>query len=256
MLVGIVPLYGQSLQNGGPAVMFWGWLAVSLLMLVTVCCLAEMASAFPTAGTMYDWANRVAGRSWGPFASWLTGWSIFLGYISSIGAATHSAACEIGQIATLLGADEPSRGGTLGIFAALLFLGAIVNIFAETFLTASSHLSLAVHILGSAFLVLFLVSSAVQGGGLKSASFVLTDFENSSGFSGQSMSAYVVLIGLLSPASTFTGVDTAASVAEETVDSSSSTPLSMIMAVINGTVLGACIIVGLNMSIQDLPSLL
>jgi len=261
VLVGIIPLYGQSIRNGGPVAMFWSWLFVGFFSLVTVCCLAEMASAFPTAGTLYYWSNRVAGTNgWGPFASWLTGWSIFLGQISSIGAATYSAAGEVGQIVTLLGGAAPSTSATLGIFFAFLVLSAVVNMFSETFLTGSSYLSIAVHLAGSAFIVFFLIGSAAQGGGLQSPSFVMTKFVNNSGFNDDSLGThgafYVCLIALLSPASTFTGYDTAASVSEETLDSSVSTPVAMIMAVVNATVLGAFIIVGLNMSIQDLPALL
>lgn len=69
----------------------WSWLALGVFSLVHVCCLAEMASAFPCSGTLYYWAYRVGGRKWGPFASWLTGWLSLLGQVAGIGAASYSA---------------------------------------------------------------------------------------------------------------------------------------------------------------------
>ena len=76
---------------------------------------------------------------------------------------------------------------------------------------------------------------------LQPASFVFGHFENSTGFSSTS---YVTLIGVLFAASTFTGYDTAAHVAEETTNSHSSTPFAMLGSVINALLLGLVLIIG------------
>ncbi|GFS32790.1 bidirectional amino acid transporter 1 [Actinidia rufa] len=36
--------------------------------------MAEICSSYPTSGGLYYWSAKLAGPSWAPFASWLTGW--------------------------------------------------------------------------------------------------------------------------------------------------------------------------------------
>ncbi len=55
---------------------------------------------------------------------------------------------------------------------------------------------------------------------------------------GETSVSYVALIGCLFAASTFTGYDTAAHVAEETTVSHMSTPYGMVFSVINCYILG------------------
>src|SRR6185369_8120483 len=52
ILTGAVTLYGQGLLNGGPLVMGLGWPLVSVMTMLVACGLAELASAYPTAGAL------------------------------------------------------------------------------------------------------------------------------------------------------------------------------------------------------------
>lgn len=65
--------FATGLTYGGPAVCIWGWLGVSFCMLCIALGMAELSSAYPTSGGMYYWQFRLAGRTSGPFACWLTG---------------------------------------------------------------------------------------------------------------------------------------------------------------------------------------
>lgn len=75
VLSGCMTLYGFGLATGGPAAMLWGWLAVGLIVMFVGAALAEVTSAFPTSGALFDMANRLGGRRWG----WYTGWLNLLG---------------------------------------------------------------------------------------------------------------------------------------------------------------------------------
>src|SRR5438309_6016665 len=57
ILTGAVTLYGTGLRYGGPLQMTVGWPLVTLLTLPIVISLAELASAYPTAGALYHWAS-------------------------------------------------------------------------------------------------------------------------------------------------------------------------------------------------------
>src|SRR5262249_35750392 len=56
ILTGAVTLYGDGLRNGGPLVMGLGWPLVTVMTLAVAAAMAELASAYPTAGALYHWA--------------------------------------------------------------------------------------------------------------------------------------------------------------------------------------------------------
>ena len=62
---GSLVMFGFGLHTGGPAVMVWGWIVVSALVLLVAASLSEVTSAYPTSGALYDMANRLGGRGWG-----------------------------------------------------------------------------------------------------------------------------------------------------------------------------------------------
>src|SRR3954469_2374216 len=65
VLTGAVTLYGHGLRFGGPLVMSVGWLFVTIMTLAVAASLAQLASAFPTAGALYHWAAILGGKGWG-----------------------------------------------------------------------------------------------------------------------------------------------------------------------------------------------
>src|SRR5919198_5917191 len=63
ILSGCLTLYGAGMKTGGPAVIVWGWLGVGALTLFVGLAMAEVCSAFPTAGGLYFFAARLARRN-------------------------------------------------------------------------------------------------------------------------------------------------------------------------------------------------
>jgi len=71
--------YGYGLQTGGPAVMAWGWIINSVMTLCVGCCLAEICSTYPSAGSVYHWAGQLSSAENAPLLSYICGWFNFLG---------------------------------------------------------------------------------------------------------------------------------------------------------------------------------
>src|SRR5438128_6517188 len=63
ILTGAVLLYGYGLKFAGPIINSVGWPLGSLLTLCVAASMAELASAYPTAGGLYFWAFRLGGRT-------------------------------------------------------------------------------------------------------------------------------------------------------------------------------------------------
>src|SRR5579871_6347022 len=65
ILTGAVTLFGYGLEMGGPLEMSLGWPVATVLTLTVAASMAELCSAFPTSGAMYQWASGLGGASWG-----------------------------------------------------------------------------------------------------------------------------------------------------------------------------------------------
>lgn len=150
-------------------------------------------------GALYYWAYRLGGDEWGPFASWMAGWCNLLGQIAGVASGGYSGAEVLGDIGQLSTGHVLSPNELLAVYAVVLVLAGVINTFAETLLTRLCSLSVIWHTVGTILIVALMVQYApsVQG-----PTYVVTRFNNATPFDS---SAYVVLMGSLSAASTFTG---------------------------------------------------
>src|SRR6187399_3538383 len=71
---------GISAVGGAAAGIVWP-VGVAFSLIVALC-MAEVASAFPTAGGLYHWSSILGGRGWG----WMTAWFNLLGIITVLAA--------------------------------------------------------------------------------------------------------------------------------------------------------------------------
>src|SRR5437762_6949959 len=100
ILTGAVLLYGYGLKFAGPIVNSVGWPLVSVFTLVVAASMAELASAYPTAGGLYFWAFRLGGRTW----AWATAWLNMIGQITITAGINVAAAIYIvGAITRIFG---------------------------------------------------------------------------------------------------------------------------------------------------------
>ena len=179
--------------------MLWSWIVIGLFTLILVCSLAEICCAYPTMGALYFWAYRLGGESWGPFSSWMAGWTNLLGQIAGVASGGYSGAEILGDISTLTTGHVLTPVELLALFALTLIFAGITNTFAEQLLTRLCSISVVWHIVGTILIVALMVQFAPT---LQSPTYVATDFNNATPFHSP---IYVVLVGSLSAASTFTG---------------------------------------------------
>src|SRR5262245_48192972 len=82
VLTGCVPAYSGAIAAGGPATLGIGWPLVSCGTLLVALAMAELASAFPTAGALYHWSAILGG----PGAGWITAAMNIVGQIAIVAA--------------------------------------------------------------------------------------------------------------------------------------------------------------------------
>ncbi|MBI5245807.1 MAG: amino acid permease [Elusimicrobia bacterium] len=235
ILTGAIQLYGYGLQHGGPLQMSVGWLVVSLFTMAVALSMAELASAYPTAGALYHWSSFLGGKGLG----WFT-------------------ACfnTMGQFAILAGIDwglanfviglmgwEAKSATTTAVYATLLFTHALLNHLGIRLVSWLNDFSAWYHIA----VVFFILIALGLKGFAQPASFLLT-FNSTDGFSPR----YSFIVGLLLAQWTLTGFDASAHVTEETNDPRRNAPWGIVLAVVISIVFGFLMLAAITLSIPDL----
>ena len=78
ILAGCLTSYFVAFERGGPVAVTWGWLLIGLMSTIIALSMAEIASAYPTAGGLYYWASKLGSPGWG----WATGWFNLIGQVA------------------------------------------------------------------------------------------------------------------------------------------------------------------------------
>src|SRR5499433_4136323 len=111
VLTGAVLLYGYGLKLAGPIINTVGWPVVSFFTLAIAASMAELASAYPTAGGLYFWSFRLGGRGW----AWTTAWLNMVGQVTiTAGINVAAAIYSIGAATRILGLPANLRVPVFG----------------------------------------------------------------------------------------------------------------------------------------------
>ena len=111
ILSGCLTLFYFGMDEGGPAIIVWGWPIVGIMTLFVGLAMAEVCSSFPTAVRPYYWAAKLAPRN-GAAWSWFTGWFNFLGQVAVTAGIDFGAAFFINFLFTCGSTSTPPRTGT------------------------------------------------------------------------------------------------------------------------------------------------
>ncbi|GAA1985095.1 amino acid permease [Kitasatospora viridis] len=247
ILSGCLTLYGFGMVTGGPALIIWGWPLVGLMTLCVGLAMAEICSAYPTAGGLYYWAAKLA-RNNAPAAAWATGWCNFMGQVAVTASVDYGAATFTNALLDLRWGFAATPVHTVAIFAVILLLHGLLNSFGVRLVAVLNTVSVWWHLVG----VLVIVGAlAVLPHHHASAGFVFGHFVNQTGFHGPFAGIYVALLGLLLAQYTLTGYDASAHMTEETRDAARSGPRGIVNSITVSIVAGWILLLGLTFAIRD-----
>ena len=254
ILSGCLTLYYFGLQHGGPPVMTWGWLLVGTLVLFAGLSMAEICSAYPTAGGLYYWAAKLAPGKSAPIWSWFVGWFNLLGQVAVTAGITMGCAFSCSAFMEMATGNEYwlEAKYTVAIFAILLFTQGLLNTFGVRLVALLNDVSVYWHLVGVAIIVL-MVSIAPESGTHQSLSFVFGSdgWKAFEGLSGFSLPFYVFLVGLLNAQYTFTGYDASAHVSEETIQANIQAAKGIVRSIWVSMIAGFILLVGVSFAIPN-----
>lgn len=241
ILTGAVLLYGYGLKFAGPIVNSIGWPVVSLFTLAVAASMAEIASAYPTAGGLYFWSRRLGGPGW----AWLTAWLNMIGQVTITGGINIAAAIYLIGAATrifdLRGDFLTTWNFQLAVMIAILIPQVLINVWGIRLTARLSDLSVWWHIAGVLLITLtltifgkhhnplafifsfapavnaFETSSTLVIGNASMPSPLFAVFPALADLYKLAPPALLFVLALLQAQWTYTGYDASAHVAEETV---------------------------------------
>lgn len=238
VITGAATAYGHGLIYGGPMTYGWGWPIVTFFTLLVACSMAEIASAFPTAGAMYHWAAFLGGPGWG----WFTAWFNFIGQIAILAGIDYG----IALFAVPLLGWQPTQTHYLTVYAIVLVSHGIFNHFGIRIVAWLNDFSVFYQIAGTAVLIGALLCLAP----LQPLSFAFKNSWTASEYPFW----WAFLVGLLQPQWTLTGYDASAHITEETVDPKRNAPWGMFLAVLISGIVGFAMNLVTTLAIQDLSA--
>src|ERR671922_2798375 len=223
VLAGTFTTFGQAWNAGGPIAISIGWPVICVFVLFVALSMAELTSAFPTAGGPYWWAHRLGGAGW----SWFTGWFNIAGLLGIVASVAYGAAFFMDSLFALyglniLGVDFGDDVHVLTeiflLFLIILGFVTILNIVGDRVLGLLNNISVGWHVIGVAVIIALL---AFVPDDHQDLGFVFGERLNNTGFDGGAIGGvgflfFVFSLGFLLAMYTQTGYDASAHTAEET----------------------------------------
>lgn len=237
IITGVLQTFYLGLNAGGPRTMMLDWVIASMAILVVGLSMAEICSAFPTAGGLYYWSARLARRN-APIWSWFTGWLNLLGQVAITASIDFGLASFVGFFIKLAVyqsfAARPWQ--ILMLYGIILALHGALNTFSVNLVAKLNDVSAWWHIGGTAVIVFVVMALPSHHQSLGS---VFTSYTNSTGlnwFTGSGL--WVTIVGFGLTAYTITGFDASAHLTEETKGADRSGPRGIVMSIAVSAVAG------------------
>ncbi|KAJ3311159.1 hypothetical protein HDV04_004371 [Boothiomyces sp. JEL0838] len=261
VIIGVIPFFGTAMFLGGPVAFTWGWLITGVFTTCIGLALAEICSTYPTAGGLYYYSAALAGKKYGPVASWFTAWFNALGQVAGCSGSVYAAAQFFNifllnvfpsTVSFILLSDGSAlnSNATVLTFAIMMLLIGLINTFGGVALKISSYMSTFIHIIGGFFIIVMVLATTKTK---QSSSFVFTNFEDSTGWTSTMGAApfFVAMLGILPSAWSQIGYDSSAHLSEETHSAHINGPKAIMYTIGASIALGWGLILSLTFCIGD-----
>jgi amino acid transporter len=280
ILTGAVILYDYGLAWAGTAAVLIGWPLVTVFVLLIAASMAEIASAYPTAGGLYYWASKMKNKNWG----WWTAWFNLIGQFAIVAGINFAAAAFLNAtiFTTLLSnfgitydnttvifavGDTPILTGQLLTMGVIMLVQLVLNIAGINLVAILNQVSVWWHIgFVAAIVILVFAFGKPDESGLTLFAIqpqdVAGSWNNNLGFInlqyGPAISYPIVLaffFSLLQANWTYTGYDASAHVAEETVGARIGSAWGIFLSVAVSAVVGFIFLLALTTHLPNLSTL-
>jgi urea carboxylase system permease len=233
---GIFALFALGLSTVG-GLFFWSWPIVAIGQFVIALSFAEVSSHIPIAGSVYQWAKYLSGRT----HSWFTGWVYLFAGILTITAVAVTLPLALIPALDGMGWHIANNFHHQRIVA-LIAMGAVtvLNVYGVRAVALINNVGVLFEILG---MVVF--------------AFVMALFHNHQGVGvvfdsgGTNVTVSTFLVAMFMSLFVIYGFDTAATLAEETRNPRKEAPKAVLYSIVGAFVIGGIFIWATLMAVPD-----
>ncbi|OJA19383.1 hypothetical protein AZE42_08275 [Rhizopogon vesiculosus] len=262
---GLAAPIATSLVAGGPVVIIWGWILVSVLTQTLALSLAEICSKYPTSAGAYYWCYRLASPRTRVLASWINGWLTVVGvWTIALSVTFGTAQLVVAGVGIYYPEWIATPWQTCKAFSYIIFLGviAVASIFCLFFNEYLPSIDIICACwTGLGIIVILICLSVKAAAGRRHISFALGNFDPS--FSGWTP-GWSFFIGLLpwrhnvskQPAYTYAGIGLTASMAEEVHNPSEILPRAITWSIPISALSGVVFLLPILFTLPDVTALI
>ncbi|KAJ7217627.1 choline transport protein [Mycena rebaudengoi] len=237
-----------AVANGGAPGIIYEFLASCIYYGFIATSIAELASSIPSAGGVYHWAS-VAGGKYGRALGFFTGLMNFYGWIFGLAAIVVIPANVVVQMYVVFHPNFVIQPWHIFlVFVLINWFCCLTVIFFNRFLPTLQRFGLFILVVGGLVTIIVLAAANSHA----SPSFVFTDWENATGWSG----GVAFLTGMLNGAFAIGTPDSVTHMAEELPYPRKDLPRAIAAQIILGTLTGFIYAVTLMFAITDLDAVL
>ncbi|KAJ7076674.1 choline transport protein [Mycena belliarum] len=237
-----------AVANGGAPGIIYEFLASCVYYGFVAASLAELASSIPSAGGVYHWAS-VAGGKYGRALGFFAGLINFYGWIFGLAAIVVIPANVVVQMYVVFHPDFVVQSWHIFLaFVLVNWFCCLFVVYCNRFMPMLQRFGLCMLIVGGLVTIIVLATAKSHA----SASFVFTDWENATGWSG----GVAFLTGMLNGAFAIGTPDSVTHMAEELPYPRRDLPRAIAAQISLGTMTGFIYAVALMFAITDLDAVL
>ena len=248
ILAGGITSFHIAYCASGPAAIGIGWPVACLFSFAVAAAMAQIASAFPTAGGLYHWGSLLGGRGWG----WVTAWFNLAGIVTIL------AAINVGTWnfieSSIFGSSDLGDLTQVIAVSIITFSQLAINLFGMRIVNPMTIFSGYWILIVTVALVVLMLAF---GGPVHPER--LFEFENFSGlpeghkqvWPASESITWLFFLAMLLPAYTIIGFDGSAHAAEETVNAASAVPKAIMQAVLISGIAGYTLLAVAILVIED-----
>ncbi|KAF8837221.1 amino acid transporter [Paxillus ammoniavirescens] len=241
-----------SLECGGPVVMFWGWILVSVLTQALALSLAEICSKYPTSAGAYYWCFRLAPLRYKLLLSWINGWLVVVGnWTVTLSVTFGTAQMAVAGVGIYYPEWVAAPWQTYVIFLGVTAVACAFSLFFNKYLPTVDTLCVCWTALG--ILAILICVSVTAVAGRRPISFALGGFDASA--SGWTP-IWSFFIGLLPVTYVYSTIGMTVSMAEEVHNPSETLPKAISWSVPIGTIWGIVLLLPVLFTLPDVATLL
>ncbi len=234
ILTGGITTFYLPLLAGGPKAVTFSWIIVGFFTLLVGLAMAEICSAYPTAGGLYYWSAKLANKN-APAWSWFTGWFNFVGQVAITASIDFGLATTINFLITsYIDSNLLTARWILVTYFCVLVLHGLINTFRVGLVSRFNDISVWWHVTGVAVIVgaLIILPESHQ-----KVDFLFSS-ANGTGWDFPFVGLYIFMIGMLIAQYTITGFDASAHMTEETLEANVSGSKAIVRAIYVSAIAG------------------